>query len=191
MNAVASFVVVYDACVLYPAPLRDLLLRIAESGIVRARWTDAILDETFRNILSNRPDLDEEALARTRAMMCAAVPDCLITGYEKLMDGIHLPDPDDRHVVAAAVRAGAQAIVTSNLRDFPNHDLAPWDIEAKHPDEFVMDSIDLAPGVVVRCITEQVAALRNPPLSVGEVLELLRQLGLPRSVAALRELLAG
>lgn len=183
-----AFVVVYDACVLHPAPLRDLLVRIALSGVVRARWTERILDECFDSIRARRPDLSVESLARTRALMCAAVPDCLVTRYEGLEEGLDLPDPKDRHVLAAAIRAGAQAIVTSNLRDFPDHVLERYDIEAKHPDEFVVDSIDIAPAVVVRCIAEQARDCRNPPRIVADILATLRDIGLVRSVARLNEL---
>jgi hypothetical protein len=91
-----AFVVLYDACVLYPAPLRDLLIRIANTGIVRARWSDAILDECFRNILEQRPDLKPEALGRTRELMKQAVPDCLVSGFETRVNGLDLPDRDDR-----------------------------------------------------------------------------------------------
>jgi len=73
-----AFTVVYDACVLYPAPRRDLLLRVAMTGVVRARWSDAILDECFRSILEQRPDLEKSALHRTRGLMTQAIPDCLI-----------------------------------------------------------------------------------------------------------------
>ncbi|MBI2393507.1 MAG: PIN domain-containing protein [Deltaproteobacteria bacterium] len=129
-----AFVVLYDACVLYPAPLRDLLVRFANTGIVRARWSEMILDECFRNILEQRPELRPEALARTRELMKRAVPDCIVTGFEGLVDSVVLPDPDDRHVLAAAIRAGAQTIVTFNLRDFPDERLAPYNIEARHHD---------------------------------------------------------
>jgi len=183
-----AFIVLYDACVLYPAPLRDLLVRIAKTGIVRARWTDAILDECFRNILEQRPDLKPEALKRTRELMTQAVPDCLVTGFETLIEGITLPDRDDRHVLAAAIRVGAQAIVTFNLADFPEEKLAPYDIEAKHPDDFVLDTIDLAPAAVAKVVSDQAAALKNPPRTAGELLDTLRALGLVRSVAKLREL---
>jgi hypothetical protein len=132
-----AFVVLYDACVLHPAPVRDLLLRIAGSGIVRARWTDRILDECFSSILARRPDLDASALARTRALMCAAVPDCLISGFEELEHDLDLPDPKDRHVLAAAIRAGAQLIVTFNLKDFPDHVLERYQMEAKHQSRLV------------------------------------------------------
>ena len=183
-----SFVVVYDACVLHPAPLRDLLLRIASTGLVRACWTEAILDECFESIIASRPDLRPTALARTRSLMNEAVPDCLITGYESLINGLNLPDPGDRHVLAAAIRGGAQAIVTFNLTDFPAESLSPYGIEAKHPDEFVLDSISLAPALVAKVIAEQAAALKNPPRTVLELLATLMSLGLALSVSKLREL---
>lgn len=184
-----AFVVLYDACVLYPAPIRDLLIRIANTGIVRARWSERILEECFRSIAAQRPDLASGALDRTRRLMCEAVPDCLVRGFEHLEDGLDLPDPDDRHVLAAAIRTNAQAILTFNLRHFPDHVLERYDIETKHPDEFILDTIDLAPGAVVKCISDQSAALRHPPMLVPELLDTLRRLGLVRSVARLRELL--
>lgn len=185
-----SFVVLYDACVLHPAILRDLLVRIGNSGIVRARWSERILDECFDSILSRRPDLNKEALARTRALMCRAVPDCLVNGFDHLESGLDLPDPNDRHVLAAAIRANAQAIITFNLRDFPDHVLERYDIESKHPDDFVLDSIDLAPAAIVRAITEQLAAYKSPAMTMQEMLDRFRDAGLIRSVARLREMLS-
>lgn len=185
-----TFTVVYDACVLYPAPLRDLLVRTANTGIVRARWTEEILDECFRSILEARPDLKPDALKRTRALMCQAVPDCLVSGYEDIVDSIQLPDPDDRHVVAAAIRCGAQAIITFNLDDFPKTSLATYNIEPAHPDDFIYDNIDLAPATMAQVITEQSASLKNPPRTIAELLDTLRDLGLVQSVARLREMFA-
>lgn len=185
----ASFTVVYDACVLYPAPLRDLLIRLARTGRFRAKWTNEILDECFRSILSSRADLEAKKLERTRELMIRAVPDCLVHGYESLIDGIKLPDGKDRHVVAAAIRSGAQVIVTWNLKDFPDDALKPFDISAQDPDVFVSHVIDLAPGAVCSAITEQASALKNPPRTVADVLELLEKQGLAQSVAELRDLL--
>lgn len=182
-----AFVVIYDACVLHPAPLRDLLIRLARTGLVRARWTDQILDETFRSVLRRRPEL-EKALLRTRELMNAAVDDCLVVGYEPLVESFSLPDPNDRHVVAAAVRAGAQSIVTFNLKDFPAEQL-PTDIEALHPDEFVSDLLDLRPTKVVHAVEAQAAALKNPPQTTDDLLVTLEANGIPQSVAQLRELM--
>lgn len=181
-----AFVVVYDACVLHTAPLRDLLLRIAESRIVQAKWTHEILDETFTSILERRPDLSADRLARTRQMMCDAIDDCLVAGHEGLADHIQLPDEGDRHVVAAAIRCGAQAIITANVRDFPGQALEPLEMAALHPDTFVLDLLDLAPGLVMRVVQEQASALKHPPQSVADVLDVLEQCGLVRATAELR-----
>ncbi len=182
-----AFVVVYDACVLYSAPLRDLLIRVARSGIVRARWSNDIVDECFRNILKNRPNLALESLERTRILMNEAVPDCLISGYQSLIPAIELPDPNDRHVLAAAIRAGAQVIVTFNLKDFPKTILSKYDIEAKHPDDFVLDSIELAPGAMVNLIIEQAHGLRNPTHTPADLLRTLRTHGLVQSTLRLKD----
>jgi predicted nucleic acid-binding protein len=184
-----AFVVLYDACVLYPAPLRDLLLRLSAKGLVQARWSDQILDEAFRNILDNRPELHASQLQRTRELMNKAIPGALVTGYEGLIAGLTLPDRDDRHVLAAAIRSGAQVIVTANLSDFPADKLMTYGIEAQHPDEFVMHQLDLAVGVVCNVVVEQAAALKHPPLTVGEVLDALRDNGLVQAVAQLRTML--
>jgi predicted nucleic acid-binding protein len=120
-----AFVVVYDANVLYGNTLRDLLIRIAMTGRVQAKWTNQILDEMQRNLGANRPDIPPEKLGNLRRLMNSAVRDCLIEDYETLIEGLKLPDPDDRHVLAAAIRAGAQVIVTSNLKDFPAEDMLP------------------------------------------------------------------
>lgn len=99
----ANFTAIYDACVLYPAPLRDFLLRLAMTELFRARWSDHIHGEWMNGVVRNRPDIPIEQLDRTRKLMNQAVPDCLVTGYEELMDSLQLPDPNDRHVLAAAI----------------------------------------------------------------------------------------
>ena len=115
----ATFTVIYDANVLYPAPLRSVLMFLAQTDLFRARWTLDIHEEWIRNLLLKRPDLSQEKLEGLRDMMIDAIPDSLVTGYEPTIDGLILPDPDDRHVLAAALRANAEIIVTANLKDFP------------------------------------------------------------------------
>jgi hypothetical protein len=115
----SNFTVIYDACVLYPAPLRDLLMRLALTDLYRARWTDMIHDEWTHSVLKQRTDLKAEDLKRTRSLMNAHVRDSLVTGFEHLIPSVELPDADDRHVVAAAIHGGASLIVTFNLKDFP------------------------------------------------------------------------
>ena len=180
------FVVIYDANVLYPSTLRDLLIRVAQAGLVQARWTHQILDETFRNLERNRPDLSVTALQRTRELMICAVRDCLVMGYEPLIDTLELPDPDDRHVMAAAIRARAQVIVTENLVDFPSSVLSKWDIEAKSPDDFILDQIHLDRKVVWSCAQQIADSWRRPPGTVTDVLTRLQRSGLHQSVAELQ-----
>ena len=98
----STFTALYDACVLYPAPLRDLLLRLALTDLFRARWSNEIHDEWIRNVLANRPDLKREQLERTRELMNSNVRDSVVSDYEDLIDGLQLPDQGDRHVSAGA-----------------------------------------------------------------------------------------
>jgi hypothetical protein len=131
-------VALYDANVLYPSTLRDVLIRIGLAQLVRPKWSDQILDETFRNLQVNRPDLRAEQLQRTRDLMNRALRDVLVTGHEHLIDTLDLPDLDDRHVLAAAITGGAKVIVTKNLRDFPASALAVHGLIAEHPDDFLV-----------------------------------------------------
>lgn len=177
---------VYDANVLHPASLRDLLIRLAGTGLYRARWTEAILDEMIASVIRASPQLDPGRLERTRQLMIAAVPDCLVSGYEPLIKAIELPDKDDRHVVAAAILCRAQIIVTDNLRDFPDSVLSQFGIKAQSPDYFVYHLVRTAYDEVVHAITKQAAALSRPPQSYNQLLDRLEQVGLPRTVAAIR-----
>ena len=127
-------------------------------------------------------------LARTRSLMDTAIPDALVTGYEGLIDQLSLPDSDDRHVLAAAIRGHAGVIVTYNIKDFPVEQLCPYGIEAQHPDEFVMHLLDLSPGAVYAAVRDQRQMLKNPPRSVHELLDTFLSLGLASTVAALEPL---
>lgn len=181
-----AFSVIYDANVLYGNTLRDLLIRLAMMGRFRARWTNGILDEMLRNLAANHPEIAEEKLLRLRRLINSTVRDCLVEDYEPLIEGLKLPDADDRHVLAAAIKAGAQVIVTSNLKDFPADHLAQWDITAKSPDDFVLDQIDLDGRVVWACVQQIADSRDNPPATVEDVLDALEKAGLVESVAALR-----
>ncbi len=183
----ARFTALYDACVLYPAPLRDLLMHLAMTDLFRARWTDQIHDEWIRGVLANRPDLKREQLERTRQLMDAHILDCLVTGYENLIDGLALPDPNDRHVLAAAIRVGADVIVTYNLDDFPKRVLDTFGIEAQHPDIFVVRLLDLDGPAVYAAARRQRQSLKNPPKTFDKFLEILTQQQLSQTVARLRE----
>ncbi|NBE97058.1 PIN domain-containing protein [Nonomuraea sp. KC401] len=180
------FVVIYDANALFGNTQRDLLIRLAQSGLVQAKWTHAILDEVQRNLAANLPDLAPAKLERLRELMIDAVPDCIVEGYEPIVEGLKLPDPDDRHVLAAAIKANAQVIVTSNLRDFPVETLATWGVDAKSPDDFVLDQIDFDDRVVWACVQQIADSRTRPPQTIYDVLDALERAGLVEAVAALR-----
>jgi predicted nucleic acid-binding protein len=179
-------IAIYDANILYSAPIRDLLIRLAQSGLVRARWTDQIHDEWIRSVLKNNPQLTLVRLERTRSLMNQAIRNCLVTDYEALIEALDLPDADDRHVLAAAIASRADLILTFNLKDFPSEALGQFGIEAVHPDEFLLRLITQNPTRVCSVIHRQREALRNPPLSAGELLETLARQGLEKSVDRLQ-----
>ncbi|WP_459556187.1 PIN domain-containing protein [Lacunimicrobium album] len=178
--------VVYDANTLYSAPLRDLFIRLALAGLVRARWSNAIHEEWMRSVVLNQPTVTREKAERVRDLMDLNVRDGLVTGYENLIDGLKLPDPDDRHVLAAAIHTKAEAIVTFNLKDFPASLLAAHSIVAMHPDEFVAMLFDAAPGSVCGAVKRQREALRNPPKTTEELLATLENQGLIQTVIRLK-----
>ena len=183
----SNFTVIYDACVLYPAPLRDLLMRLALTDRFRARWSNAIHGEWIRNLLRQRAELDPAALEKTRVLMNASVRDSVVEGFEHLIAAIELPDPDDRHVVAAAIHSGAETIITFNLKDFPAGALGRYHLAAQHPDDFIVDLFDLHPASVLQALAEQRASLKKPPKTTEEFLDILRKQGLTQTVSILKD----
>ena len=162
-------------------------MQLALTGLFRARWSSMIHDEWTRSVLRNRPDLTLEQVSRTRDLMDQHVLDALVTGFEPLIDALKLPDPNDRHVLATAIRSGADAIVTYNLKDFPADALQQYGIEAIHPDAFIVSQLDLAPNAVLTAVKQHRARLRNPPKSAEEYLGCLGEQGLTQTVSELRQ----
>ena len=117
--------------------------------------------------------------------MNLAIPDGLVIGHETLIAGLTLPDADDRHVLAAAIRCNASVIVTFNEKDFPASALAPYGIEAQHPDLFIDNLFDLDQAAVIAAAQRQRAQLKNPPLDVDRYLAVLLRQGLVQTVKAL------
>lgn len=182
-----AYTALLDANVLYPASIRDLLLQLASTNQYRARWSEDIHREWIESLLTNEPHRDRAKLELTRDKMNRAIRDSLITGYQGLIQSLTLPDPDDRHVLAAAIVGKCDVIVTKNVRDFPEDTLAPFDIEAQDPDEFLCNHLSLAPGnfcTVVRTIRKR---LQNPPYEVKEYLDRLTSVGLVATVASLKQ----
>jgi len=119
-------------------------------GFFRPLWSQRILDETKYAILRVHPQLDEPRVNARIAAMTGAFDDALVVGWEQTCAGLDLPDPDDRHVLAAAIKGAAQFLVTFNIKDFPDDCLTTTDIEVVHPDEFLLDQLDLHPGLAVQ-----------------------------------------
>lgn len=179
---------VLDSCILYPAPLRDFLMHLALVDLFRARWTEEIHEEWIRNVLESRPDLSRKQLTRTKNLMNDHALDSVVTGYENLISSLTLPDAEDRHVLAAAIQAKAEFIVTFNLRDFPAAAIAPFGIEAIHPDVFLELLLEQNSEKVLLAAERQRQSLKNPPKSPNEFLETLQAQGLNETVKVLRVL---
>lgn len=175
-----------DACVLYSAPVRDLLVRLANKGNFAAKWTDEIHEEWIRNLLRNRPDIAPEKLARTRRLMDLAIQDSLVSGYQDLIPTLTLPDAGDRHVLAAAINARANVIVTFNEKHFPTSLLAEHNLEPVDPDKFLIRQIGLSETSVVEVAREARGDLRRPPVTVDEFLKNLHDSRLIRTAERLR-----
>jgi len=186
MSEAARPVAVLDANVLYPAALRHLLIWLAVVDAFQAQWTDLIQDEWTRSLLRDRPDLDARRIAKTRELMDAKLSSALVTGYEPLIGGLTLPDPDDRHVLAAAIHSGATIIVTKDLGHFPDLALAPYGIAARHPDEFIRSLFDKDPDAVIEGVRSHRADLVNPPRSPADYVAALETQGLLSTAEALR-----
>ena len=182
----ATFTVVYDANVLYPNFLRDLLMRLASSGLFRARWTQEIHREWMEAVARNHPQLAWEKLENTRDLMDRNVLDALVTGYESLIPGLLLPDPDDRHVLAAAIKAQAQLIITRNHKDFPPSALEPYGVKTQGPDDFICDLWELDEQIVLSAIEEQLRSFKKPQLTRDEYCQALERQQLKRTVTCLR-----
>jgi hypothetical protein len=142
-------VAVFDACILYPFHLRNIFVQAAVDRLVHARWTDEIHDEWIRNLAAGPRAIPKARLQHTRQLVNDALPMAMVTGYEHHVAAVNLPDPDDRHVVAAGIAAGATLILTWNLRHFPAQELKKFGLTRETPDEFLSRLYDEVPELVV------------------------------------------
>lgn len=176
----ALYSAVLDACVIVPVSICDAHLRLAERLLFRPLWSAHILSEARGAVLRIHPELDPGAVDRRFRLMNESFPDAEVRRYERLIEGIDLPDPDDRHVLAAAILAGADAVVTANLRDFPADVVGRFGIDVIGPDDFLLDQLDMASRHVIESVREQAAATKNPPLSLDDLLVKLARAGVPQ-----------
>ena len=183
-------VVVLDACVLYPAGLRSLMMWLAVHGMIQPKWSEQIHEEWMRNVLKDRPDLTRAQLERTRRLMDQNAGDCLVIDYEQHIADLALPDMDDRHVVAAGIESGADAIITWNLADFPTTVIEGYGIEVRTPDQLVCALLDASATKVLAAMRQHRESLKNPPKSPAQYLETLALQGLTQSVERLEDQLS-
>lgn len=180
-------VALLDANVLYAATVRDLLLTLAGAALLVPRRTDEIHNEWITNLLRSRPDITPATLARTRGMMDSAFPEALVRGYEERIPSLHLPDAGDLHVLAAAIEARADLIVTFNLRDFPAAVLRRHGLLAVDPDTLVSQLLEQEPGRVCDAITKRRKRLTSPPMTADEFRASLARSNLPKTSVRLRD----
>jgi len=173
--------VVLDTCVLYPNYLRDTLLRLAEAELYEPLWSADILDELARSVAERIGPLAKGLVDA----MAGAFPESLVTGYAALLSAM-TNDPKDRHVLAAAVGGDAHAVVTLNLKDFPAAAAEPYGIEVLHPDDFLLDMLDLAPVEMKAVLRTQLSSYRREPRDLHGLLDRIGAGGAPQFAAEFR-----
>jgi predicted nucleic acid-binding protein len=177
-----------DTCVLYPQYLRDSLLCLADAELYRPLWSADILTELRRNLVGTA-GLAEDAVDRTIAVMSSHFDDAEVTGYTGLIEAMTC-DRKDRHVLAAAVHAHADVLVTQNTKDFPAASMADYAVELITADDFLLDLLDLAPGLVQTTLAEQAARFKRDPRTVAGLLTALQLSGAPRFADEVRRMVA-
>lgn len=182
-----AFVAVLDANVLYPIALCDLLITTLESGLYRAHWSTSILQEVERAYVRNFPDASPQSIQRRIQFMNEAEPGALVEPPHKLIEAM-TNNPKDRHVLATAVAAGAEVLVTFNLDDFPEAACEPYGIEPQHPDEFVEHLVDLDPAAISHSLVKMAGRRRNPPATPEDIRIYLAEKYLPKAMALLAHL---
>jgi len=172
-DSLPRFTAILDANVIYPAPVRDLLLNLADQEIFSPKWSEIIHEEWIRNLLINRTDLSKSKLLRTVKIMNSVFPDAEVHGFEDLIDNLELPDLDDRHVLAAAIHCNADAIITFNQKDFPKKYVREYNIEVYNPDKFLNLLHKLSPEIVRQAFDNQLESLQHPAKTKQELIDTL------------------
>ncbi|MBD8019873.1 PIN domain-containing protein [Brevibacterium gallinarum] len=186
----SRFTVFLDACVLVPVAPCDTLLRMADAGAFRPLWSAKVVDEALMALARIHPEVDRSRFLSRFRSMDEAFEDACVEGWEPLEQGVSLPDPDDRHVVAAALRGRADAIITESIRDFPEAVLERLGLEAIRLDAFLLDQFDLSLGATCRVVKDQAAAMSRPPVTVEALLAKLSRSGAPCFARAVSDALA-
>ncbi|MFA7327585.1 MAG: PIN domain-containing protein [Candidatus Kapaibacterium sp.] len=188
MNNQEVLTAVLDACVLYPAPIRDLLLSLASEGLFEPKWSKMINEEWVRNLLLKRKDIKRERLEVTVGFMNKSFPLANTRNYRNLTTKLNLPDKNDNHVLSSAIKSKSQYIVTSNLKDFPSIILKEYNINAIHPDEFILNLLKNNEERSLKAFSELMYRLKNPPITQEELLIIFEKIGLSKTSSKLAEL---
>jgi predicted nucleic acid-binding protein len=183
---ISTFTAVFDSCVLFGIRLTSLLMELAMSGLFRPRWSDDIHREWMQAV-SRKTGIPVEQLQIRREAMDGAVLDCCVSGYEDLIEALTLPDPKDRHVLAAAIRCHASVIVTFNLNHFPMDVLDRYGIHTRHPDDFILDVDGISMGTLIKAARNDFEHYRDPPLAVDDYIEGLRTANVPKTADYLQK----
>ena len=183
---ISTFTAILDANVLFGIRLTSLLRELAMSGLFRARWSLDIHRE-WMEAVHTKHGIPMCELDYRRQCMETAIPDGRVDGYEPLVNGLTLPDPNDRHVLAAAIRCNADVIVTFNESDFPPSTLAPFGIHTRHPDLFIRNVDEIDPGTLITAVKNDMAHYKNPSLDVDAYIAGLREAGMPATAEYLNQ----
>jgi hypothetical protein len=167
-------VVIFDACILYPFHLRNIVVQIAVDRLVDARWTDEIHDEWIRNLAANVPAIPIERLQITRRLMNGALPHAMVAGYQGHVQAVTLPDPDDRHVVAAGIAGGASVVLTWNLLDFPVRELKKHGLRRQTPDALLVDLYNKVPDLTLASLANARRNLSKTRVSASDFVDILK-----------------
>ena len=161
-------------------------MHLALTDLFKAHWTEQIHEEWINSLLRTGK-YQRDKLERAKALMNMHVRDAIVTDYEAFIETVDLPDPNDRHVLAAAIRCNADAIITINLKHFPPSALNAYGVEPLHPDDFIYYQIDMEPAICCSAFKQQRQALKKPPMDVNTFLGKLQNQQLPQTVAKLKE----
>lgn len=181
------FTCVLDTNILYPVYVRDILFWFAHYELFTPKWSQHIFDEWEATMRKKR--FPEEKIQKAISMANSAFPDALVQNYEGLTETLKLPDSNDCHVLAAAIKTNANVIVTNNLKDFPNNYLSTFGLSAKSADDFITDIIDLNPDKAISAFRELVINRTNPDQDEFEILDIFRKSNLKDSANYLHSLL--
>lgn len=181
-----NFPAFFDTNVLYGALLNDFILELADRGLFRPLWSKGVMEELRRNLLLAAEE--SELVEKRVGTMERYFPDAMVVGYHDLIPTM-TNDAKDRHVLAAAVRGGAEVLVTFNLKDFPAESVEGFDLEVVHPDDFLLDQLDLYRARTLRALADLVEGYDSPVMTVDDYLLSLARAGVPKFVEAAREML--